>query len=172
MFNCIWHNDVLQKQNFILKKRNFHFIFLHKTKKMKKYLKKVMTMFNFIWLDIDSSWQTSDSKWLDRFFDSTLTRLDHVMTRLWLDWKKIRMTLTRLWLEGLVTRLDSWLDKYDSSTSLPHMKCGNVDHVWYEKLQILNFERNLFIDSWTIKWDVRKWIRLFVASQDIRFRNI
>ena len=104
MFNCIWHNDVLQKQNFIWKKRNFHFIFLHKTKKMKKYKKKIMTMYNFMWLDIDSSWQTSDSKWLDRFCDSTLTRLDQVMTRLWLDSKG-------LWL-------DSWLDKYDSSTSL------------------------------------------------------
>jgi len=62
-------------------------------------------MFNFIWLDIDSSWQTSGSKWLDRFCDSTLTRLDQVMTRLWLDSKNIQMTLTRLWLEGLVTRL-------------------------------------------------------------------
>jgi len=38
-----------------------------------------MTMFNFMWLDIDLSWQSSDSKWLDRFCDSfsddsTLTR--------------------------------------------------------------------------------------------------
>jgi len=51
-----------------------------------------MTMFNFMWLDIDSSWQTSDSKWLDRFCDSTLTR------------QKFRW----LWLEGLVTR-QIWL---------------------------------------------------------------
>jgi len=50
-----------------------------------------MTMLNFIWLDIDSSWQTSGSKWLDRFCDST--RPSHDSTR-----KKFRW----LWLEGLV----------------------------------------------------------------------
>ena len=57
-------------------------------------------MFNFIWLDIDSSWQTSDSKWLDRFCDSTLTRLDQVMTQ--------TVKIFR-WL---------WLDKNDLNTSL------------------------------------------------------
>ena len=62
-----------------------------------------------MWLDIDSSWQTSDSKWLDRFCDSTLTRPSHDST---LTRKKFR------WL---------WLDKYDSSTSLlsSELKCGS-----------------------------------------------
>jgi len=54
-----------------------------------------MIMFNFIWLDIDSSWQTSDSKWLDRFCDSTLTRLDQVMTRLEKNSDDSNSTLTR-----------------------------------------------------------------------------
>jgi len=70
-----------------------------------------MTMFNFIWLDIESSWQTSDWKWLDRFCDSTLTRLDQVMTWLWLEKNSDDSDSKGLWL-------DSWLDKYDSSTSL------------------------------------------------------
>jgi len=34
-------------------------------------------MWNFMWLDIDSSLQTKDSKWLDSFFDTTLTRPSH-----------------------------------------------------------------------------------------------
>ena len=37
-------------------------------------------MWNFMWLDIDSSLQTNDSKWLDNFCDSALTLLDQVMT--------------------------------------------------------------------------------------------
>jgi len=100
-----------------------------------------MTMFNFIWLDIDSSWQNSDSKWLDSFCDLTLTRLDQVMTRLWLDSKKIQMTLTRLWLEGLVTRLDSWLDKYDSSTSLSFI---------YKRFLSFCFVTLLFCSHWKL----------------------
>ena len=100
------------------KKRNFHIIFLHKTKKMKKHLKKkIMTMFNFIWLDIDSSWQTSDSKWLDRFCDSTLTQPSHDSTR-----KKFRW----LWLEGfvprLVTRPHHWLQGETLSDNLQVLK--------------------------------------------------
>jgi len=42
-------------------------------------------MRNFMWLDIDSSLQANDSKWLDSFCDSPLTRLDQVMTRFWLE---------------------------------------------------------------------------------------
>ena len=34
-------------------------------------------MWNFMWLEIDSSLQTNDSKWLDSFCDSTLTRPRH-----------------------------------------------------------------------------------------------
>jgi len=37
-------------------------------------------MWNFVWLDIDSILQTNDSKWLNSSCDSTLTRLDQVMT--------------------------------------------------------------------------------------------
>ena len=37
-------------------------------------------MWNFVWLDIDSSLQTNDSKWLDSSCDWTLTRLDQVVT--------------------------------------------------------------------------------------------
>jgi len=37
-------------------------------------------MFNFIWFDIVSSVKTDDSKWLDSSCDSTLTRLDQLMT--------------------------------------------------------------------------------------------
>ena len=64
------------------KKEIFISFFFIKQKNEKIFKKKIMAMFNFIWLDIDSSWQTSDSKWLDRFCDSTLNRLDQVMTRL------------------------------------------------------------------------------------------
>ena len=81
------------------KKEIFISFFFIKQKKWKNIKKKIMTMFNFIWLDIDSSWQTSDSKWLDRFCDSTKSWLDSDSTR-----KKFRW----LWLEGLVTR-QIWL---------------------------------------------------------------
>jgi len=40
-------------------------------------------MWNFMWLDIDSSLKTNDSKWLDSFCDSTLTRLDQVSDSTW-----------------------------------------------------------------------------------------
>jgi len=71
-------------------------------------------MWNFIWLDIDSSLQTNDSKWLDSSRDSNLTRLDQVMT------------LTRL--EKILDDSDSkglwlWLDKNDSDTSLLERAC-------------------------------------------------
>ena len=67
-------------------------------------------MWNFMWLDIDLSLQTNDSKWLDSFCDSTLTWLDQVMT------------LTRL--VKILDDSDSkglwlWFNKNDSGTSLP-----------------------------------------------------
>jgi len=64
-------------------------------------------MWNFMWLDIDSSLQTNDSKWLDSFCDSTLTRPNHDSDS---DSKKFQMADSKgLWL---------WLDKNDSGTSL------------------------------------------------------
>ena len=66
-------------------------------------------MFNFFWLNIDSSWQTSDSKWLDRFCDSTRPSHDSILTRL--EKNSDDSDSKGLWL-------DSCLDKYDSSTSL------------------------------------------------------
>ena len=55
-----------------------------------------------MWLDVDSSLQTNDSKWLDNSCDSTKS------------W---------LWLEKILDDSDSkglwlWLDKNDSDTSL------------------------------------------------------
>jgi len=43
-------------------------------------------MWNFMWLDIDTSLQTNDSKWLDSFCDSTLTPLDQVITLETIPW--------------------------------------------------------------------------------------
>jgi len=59
-------------------------------------------MWNFMWLDIDSSLQTNDSKWLDSFCDSILTRLDQVMT---------------------LTRLEKILD--DSDSTLNQRACDS-----------------------------------------------
>jgi len=40
-----------------------------------------------------------------------VTRLDQVLTRLWLDSTKFQMTLTRLWLDGLMTLTrQKWLE--------------------------------------------------------------
>jgi len=39
-------------------------------------------MFNFIWLEIDPSLQSNDEKLLHSFCDSSLTRIDQVMTPL------------------------------------------------------------------------------------------
>ena len=39
-------------------------------------------MWNFLWLDIDSSLQTSDSKWLNSSCDSNLESHDSTLTRL------------------------------------------------------------------------------------------
>jgi len=59
-------------------------------------------MWNLMWLDIDSSLQTNDSKWLDSFCDST--RLDQAMT----------LTLIRL---------DKILD--DSDSTLTQRACDS-----------------------------------------------
>jgi len=42
-------------------------------------------MLNFIWLDIDSSFQTNASKWLNSSCDSTLTQLEKILDDSWLD---------------------------------------------------------------------------------------
>jgi len=57
-------------------------------------------MLNFMWLDIELSLQTNDSKWLDSLCDSTLTRLEKIFDD---------SDPKGLWL---------WLDKNDSGTSL------------------------------------------------------
>ena len=67
-------------------------------------------MKNFIWLEIDSSLETNDSKWFDTSCDSTRSNHDS----LWLNSKNFRW----LWLEGHVTLIGLWLDKNDSGTSL------------------------------------------------------
>ena len=59
-------------------------------------------MWNIMWLDIDSSLQTNDSKWFDSFCDSTLTRLNQVMT---------------------LTRLKKFLD--DSDSTLTRRACDS-----------------------------------------------
>jgi len=65
-------------------------------------------MWNLMWVDIDSSLQTNDSKWLNSFCDSTLTRIDQIMT------------LTRKKLDDSDSKgLYLWLDKNYSGTSLP-----------------------------------------------------
>ena len=55
-----------------------------------------------MWFDIESSLQTNDSKWLDSSCDSTLTRLDQVMT---------------------LTRLEKFLD--DSDSTLTREACDS-----------------------------------------------
>ena len=72
-------------------------------------------MWNFMWLDIDSSLQTNDSKWLDSFCDSTLTRPSHDP-----DSKIFQMFSDSkgLWL---------WLDNNDSGTSLLQARFGHSD---------------------------------------------
>ena len=120
-------------------------------------------MWNFMWLDIDSSFQTNDSKWHDSFCDSNLTRLDQIMTRKnfrWL-WLVRLVTLTRQkwlghindskWLDSscdsTLTRLEKiiddsdskglwhWLDKNDSGTSL---RCSQTWLPDADILQMLN----------------------------------
>jgi len=61
-------------------------------------------MWNFMWLDIDSSLQTNDTKWLDSFCDSTLTRLkkilddyDSTLTRRTCDSDSTKMTRAHHW---------------------------------------------------------------------------
>jgi len=56
-------------------------------------------MLNFMWLDIELSLQTNDSKWLDSLCDSTLTRLKKIFDDsdpkglwLWLDSDSTKMT--------------------------------------------------------------------------------
>jgi len=66
-------------------------------------------MWNFIWHDLDSSLQTNDSKWVDSYCDTSLTRLDQVMTRQNFRW---------LWLDSDSKGLWLWLDRNDSGTSL------------------------------------------------------
>ena len=80
-------------------------------------------MWNFMWLDIDSSLQTNDSKWLDSFCDSILTRLDQVMTLTRLekildDSDSTRKNFRWLWLDSESKGLWLLLDKNDSVTSL------------------------------------------------------
>ena len=68
-------------------------------------------MCNFIWLDIDSSLQTIDSKWLDSSCHATLTQLGQVMTGLEkiFDDSEFDSDSKGLWL---------WLGENDSGTSL------------------------------------------------------
>jgi len=72
-------------------------------------------MWNFMWLRIDSSLQPNDSKWLDSFCDSTLTRPSHDSdsTRKNFRWLSLNSDSKDLWL---------WLDKNDSGTSLAIIK--------------------------------------------------
>ena len=84
-------------------------------------------MWNFIWLDIDSSLQTNDSKWLDSSCNSTLTRPSHYSI------------LTRL--ENILDDSDSkslwlWLDKNDLGISL---------QTWRVCLQNMFTSRDLLI---------------------------
>jgi len=69
------------------------------TLQLKKHRKK----FNFIWLNTDSSLQSSDPKWLDSSCVSTR--------------KQIRS-------------LDSWLNKYDSVKSLITSTCFESLYIW------------------------------------------
>jgi len=102
-------------------------------------------MFNFIWLDIDSSLQTSDSKL--PVSDSTQPSHDSTLTRKILRW---------LWL-------DSWFDKYDSATSqatgrdgfregwaLGHLSFGGPKQVW---------------PIWPFVWKAWKYTPLMCAPQ-------
>ena len=62
-----------------------------------------------MWLDIDSSLQTDDSKWLDSSRDSTRPSHDSDSTRKNFRW---------LWLDSNSRGLWLWFDKNDSGTSL------------------------------------------------------
>ena len=64
------------------------------------------------WIHIDSSLQTNDSKWIDSYCDSTLTRLDQVMTL-----NRLEKILDDSDSSGLWLWLDSDLTKNDSDTS-------------------------------------------------------
>ena len=61
---------------------------------------------------------------------------------------------------------------YSEWLNIPHIKCGKRGHIWDEKLQTLNFERNLFTDSWTINWNVRKCVKLQIFSFTIAILEI
>jgi len=76
-------------------------------------------MWNLMWLDIDSSLHTNDLKWLDSFCDSTLTRIDQVMT----------LTLSRL--EKILD--DSTLTRkayYSDSTLIRKKWLGHITATW------------------------------------------
>jgi len=69
-------------------------------------------MWNFILLDIDSSLQTNDSKWLDNFCDSIRPSHDS-------DSDSTRKTFRWFWLDSVSKGLWLLLNKNNSGTSLP-----------------------------------------------------
>ena len=76
-------------------------------------------MFNFIWLDIDSSWQTSDST--------------DFVTRLWLD-------STKSWLDSDSTRPShdsTWLEKNSDDSDLKGLWLDVTRQIWLVHITVI-----------------------------------
>ena len=97
-----------------------------------------------MWLDIDSSLQTNDSKWLDSFCDSTKS------------W---------LWLEKILDDSDSkglwlWLDKNDSGISLLSCK------VLSGEVEVLSCYYNFFLLQTTYLYESLEGLNSSLAQSD------
>jgi len=99
---------------------------------------------NFAWLDVDSSLQTNDSKWLDSSYDLTLTRLSH-------DSYSTRKNFRWLWLDSDSKSLWLWLNKNDLDTPLMqrHDKAYVASCLWGRDERTVKFFSR--VQSWSDK---------------------